>query len=643
MSQCTIFENIYSTAPHYIEVSAALERIRSGRSKRQIEAIRATLSKGEADILKRQLPSVCFSGKFTKREDKEIISHSGFIVLDFDDCDTGEKAAELSNFASLYAMWVSPRGNGIKALVRIADGKKHRLHFNALKEKFPDVDASGVNESRVCYESYDPNIYINENAEPFTKTLDIEKIQATETVSDDKKIFQNLLKWLTNKGGAFVKGERNTFIFKLASSCCRFGVNEQSAFSMICGEYPPGSDFTTKEMNATIKSAYRANGSKFGTAQFERDVLIDKKTRREVDIKEYIQNPDERAIDVIYGDYVRNNAISLYKNGYESVSGIQVPEIDYLFKSKAGEITALTGIGNYGKSRFKKWMNLMRVLLYGEKFAAFAPEDYPAEEFYNDYVEMLLGTNCTPTNFDGTPNNYRPSQVEYENAYDFISRHIFYIYPETEKASLDYILEKFLELIVKEKISGCCIDPWNQVSHDYASFGANVSKYLEMALMRVSLFAKVNKVYMDLIVHPKAMTKGSDGNYNCPDIFDINDGAMWNNKMDNILAYHRPFKQTATQNPHCQLHSLKIKRQNIVGKTGLLDFQFIAHSRRFEVNGRDPIQDIKNKFRLDFNVPILNYNPVALPTEPVKKDDPMSGFQNRRDPYIDKEYFNEPF
>ena len=55
---------------------------------------------------------------------------------------------------------------GLKALVKIADTKKYREHFTALQEEL-NCDKSGINESRVCYESYDPDIglYIMEQAQ----------------------------------------------------------------------------------------------------------------------------------------------------------------------------------------------------------------------------------------------------------------------------------------------------------------------------------------------------------------------------------------------------------------------------------------------------------------------------------------------
>ena len=89
----------------------------------------------------------------------------------------------------------------------------------------------------------------------------------------------------------------------------------------------------------------------------------------------------------------------------------------------------------------------------------------------------------------------------------------------------------------------------------------------------------------------------SDGNYPCPDVFDLADGAMWNNKADNILIYHRPFAQTTPDNPLCEFHSKKIRRQKIVGIKGSFEFELNRSTRRYTFGNIDYMQRyIDDKF-----------------------------------------------
>ena len=591
----TIFKNIFSKEPNYISVETALKRIQEGKSKKTVEEIRNTLDKEKANKIKLNLPSVCFSGKFgADRTDAQLLKHSGYIVLDFDNIfELRDKQNEIISNPFIYACWVSPSGNGLKALVKIASGSKHREHFQALQEVFPEIDRSGINVSRVCYESYDTEIYINEKAEIFKKTKKTEKVISYEKNEDEHKIFKNILTWLSNKNEAFVTGERNNFIFKLASACCRFGINETAANSMIHTEFITNSEFTKSEADRAIRSAYKANTGNFGSASFDKEILVDKVSRKEVVVEKAVFDEGIKLKDVIYGIDVKQQALDIFENGYKEVNGINVQEIDDRFKPKKGEITVLTGIGNYGKSSFKKWYQAMRILLYGEKFATFSPEDNPPEEYYHDFVEILLGCDCTPSN----PN--RPSRQIYEYTYDWVCKHIFYVYPKDVSPTPQYIMEVFLQIIIKENVDGVDIDPFNQLANNYNNF-AGRDKYLEWVLSLFSRFAQINNVYFWIIAHPKLMVKNTTGNYPCPDVFDIADGALWNNKLDNILVYHRPFAQTEPSNPLCEFHSKKIRRQKIVGKKGFSVFEMLFKTRRFFFNGSDPLQKILNEKNITF-------------------------------------------
>jgi hypothetical protein len=160
-------------------------------------------------------------------------------------------------------------------------------------------------------------------------------------------------------------------------------------------------------------------------------------------------------------------------------------------------------------------------------------------------------------------------------------------------------MEVFLQLIVKENVDGVDIDPFNQLANNYQNFGGR-DKYLEWVLSLFSRFSQTNNVYFWIIAHPVKMQKATDGNYPCPDVFDIADGALWNNKLDNILVYHRPFGQTDPQNPTCEFHSKKIRRQKIVGKKGFFVFEMLFKTRRFFFNGSDPMQKLLNEKNMTF-------------------------------------------
>ena len=74
LKKITIFKDIKQTdAPFYRDVSVILDRIKDGSSKELVKRIRTEKDKGERNELKKQLPAVCFSGVFTKRNDSSIM------------------------------------------------------------------------------------------------------------------------------------------------------------------------------------------------------------------------------------------------------------------------------------------------------------------------------------------------------------------------------------------------------------------------------------------------------------------------------------------------------------------------------------------------------------------------------------------
>ena len=87
----TIFKDLSATnTPFYRNIDFVLDRIKDGTSKDLIKKIRSEKDKSKRNELKRNLPAICFSGKFSRRNDNAIIEHSGLICIDFDNYNSHE-------------------------------------------------------------------------------------------------------------------------------------------------------------------------------------------------------------------------------------------------------------------------------------------------------------------------------------------------------------------------------------------------------------------------------------------------------------------------------------------------------------------------------------------------------------------------
>ena len=276
----TIFQDIKKTSqPFYRNVNLVLKRIQDGASKEIVKKIRAEKDKSNRNILKQKLPAICFSGQFTKRSDKAIKEHSGLICLDFDgyksNRDMLQEKEKLSKDKYVYSVFISPSGNGLKVLVKIPPSTEdHKSYFLSLQTYFNSeyFDKTCKNVSRVCYESYDPLIYINAQSSLWDK---IEEQEYTEVskhsdiptlpVTDENKIVDILVKWWTKKY-PMLEGERNNNAYILASAFNDFGVS-QSLAEYVLNNYQTKS-FNQTEIKRTIQSAY-AQRQNFGTKYYE--------------------------------------------------------------------------------------------------------------------------------------------------------------------------------------------------------------------------------------------------------------------------------------------------------------------------------------------------------------------------------------
>lgn len=184
-----------------ISVAKVLEAIRTGGEKLrgQIEQIRnrfeAELAITGGDLkaakravegLKKALPAVTWSGRFSYRASDKLLQHSGLLCAD---CDhLGDKLPEIRKKLKashhVYALFLSPTGNGLKAVFRVpGDGAKHPGSFRAVEAHVKQltgvqIDESGSDVSRLCFMSYDPELYHNPNATELELLPEPEKSKA---------------------------------------------------------------------------------------------------------------------------------------------------------------------------------------------------------------------------------------------------------------------------------------------------------------------------------------------------------------------------------------------------------------------------------------------------------------------------------
>jgi hypothetical protein len=241
MTKITIFKNIRETdTPFVREDTIILDRIKEGKSKELIKKIRKENNKTERNEMKKELPSICFSGTFKKRGDQYLEQHSGLICLDFDGYEKQKELLQdkevFTKNKYVYSVFISPSGKGLKVLVKIpAEADNHTSYFNALEKYFnnPHFDV-------------------------------------TSPLTDENKVIERLVKWWSGKY-PMVEGQRNNHLYVLARSFNDFGVSRSLA-EYVAGQYANDS-FPLSEIRTTIDSAYR-NTETFHSRYFEDDAQV---------------------------------------------------------------------------------------------------------------------------------------------------------------------------------------------------------------------------------------------------------------------------------------------------------------------------------------------------------------------------------
>jgi hypothetical protein len=175
----TIFKNFNEVIEHK-SIPEILQEIKTGKYRHGIVYLRKSLSENKMeayDKAKKSLPAFTPSGKFVGGRKLEFLTeYSNCIILDIDKLSAADlkNASHLANQSEFtYASFISPSGNGLKILVKIDTTKtEHKETFLKVQAHYEsilklEIDKSGKDVTRLCFYSYDENLYLNENAKTF--------------------------------------------------------------------------------------------------------------------------------------------------------------------------------------------------------------------------------------------------------------------------------------------------------------------------------------------------------------------------------------------------------------------------------------------------------------------------------------------
>jgi len=271
---------------------------------------------------------------------------------------------------------------------------------------------------------------------------------------------------------------------------------------------------------------------------------------------------------IFYVEDIFSSMLQNFKKGIQVAPPTNFGEMDDYFRWKKGDINLCTGYANAGKSTFMLQLMLTKSIWDGWKWAIFSPENYPANDFYDDLVEMYCGKWTSEM-----------TEEEYINACKFIGDHIFFVYPENDH-NIESVHDKFRYLILKKGLDGVLIDPFNQLDSMQKSYQRE-DQYLSSVLKDVKRFALLNGICYNIIAHPKSPTYREDKSLPVADMYDLAGGAMWGNKVDQIISYYRPRFHEDKNSKEVDIYIQKVKRKRTGGQLGHFTIHLNWKTKRY--------------------------------------------------------------
>ena len=532
-----------------------MDRIQNGKSSTLVSEVR------QGDKTKKQeLPVVCFSGEFSSRKDDALFEHSGFIILDFDHVDVDSTKRALATDDFVYSCWTSPSGAGVKALVRVTNPERHRDHFRALVKYFErthglELDESGINESRACFESYDPDIIIKdeykrfghfttEHAEaqtPTNEAYDYTDYMKLNLAARMIRQAQDGEKWITlNRasilcGGYVAAGrmEEEEVIRVLFREICKREVdNEDHAKQTIVAGIEKGKQTPIREIIDQEKSVQREMLLNDGDMSF---ISSDDEDFRWID--DYSQGKIDIGLDT--GD----------------------PRLDEYFRYKK-EFVIVNGHSNVGKTTTMLYLITNSAVRHNWKWVIYSSENRTAS------VKMSL------MQFAMDKKVADMTYLERKQAYKWVGEHFTIINNNQIYSYADIIL--FMEKVMRQQpVDAIFVDPYNSLKLDMKNSGIGVHDYHYEAASEFLTFSKANNVAVWLNMHAVTEAqrrKGDDGLPIAPYAEDTEGGGKFVNRADCFMTIHRKVQAMDPEiRKMSELHVRKVRDVETGGKPTPLD------------------------------------------------------------------------
>lgn len=287
-------------------------------------------------------------------------------------------------------------------------------------------------------------------------------------------------------------------------------------------------------------------------------------------IHSMIESAKKWPIDgLITMDDVYEDVCNYYENGYPKGCEAGIGEFDQLLTFSGGQMTVITGTPNSGKSEFIDYITTSLARRHKWKFALCSFEN-PAAIHVTKLMEKFIGLSF---NFRKDP-AHRMNQDEFNDAIGLTDQYFSFINIAQVDVTVQGLIDKLKEVVLKTGVKGIVIDPWNYVEHKVPP-GYSETQYISECLTLIKEFTLKTDTHVFIVAHPKKLQKDHTGQYPPATMYDISGSAHFFNKTDNGISVHRDFKDNSVN-----VYVQKV-RFSWLGKIGYTSYNYDTFTRKY--------------------------------------------------------------
>jgi len=294
------------------------------------------------------------------------------------------------------------------------------------------------------------------------------------------------------------------------------------------------------------------------------DVLV-KHTKRGV--LSVIEQPIPWPIEGVHTmDDLYDDVCNYYLNGYPKGYETKIPGLNDLITFSGGQITMVTGIPGHGKSEFLDYITSQLTLNYQWHWGICSFENPPAFHV-TKLMEKFTGKSFQ-FRIDSTQ---RIDKDGFDYSVGMIDMYYNFININKVDVTVDGILQKAKELVLRKGIKGLIIDPWNYLETKIPA-GQTETQYISECLTKIKTFAIQTDTHIFIVAHPTKIKKES-GKFEVPNLYSISGSAHFFNKTDNGICIYRDELVT------CYVQKIRFSWQ---GKIGSCQFNYDTFTRQYK-------------------------------------------------------------